>query len=319
MIKTVSKSMLAVNENLIIQKSVISHGSGKKRLCVVTGTHGDELEGQYLAFILGRYLKDNIDKLNGTVEIFPALNPLGIDSITRGIPFFDFDMNRVFPGTKDGTFVDSICADIIEDIKGADICIDVHASNIYLKEIPQIRISVPTAETLVPYAKMLNVDFVWVHESATVLESTLAHSLNMRGTKTLVVEMGVGMRITKEYCYQLFDGILNLMKNIGMWSGETKPVREPVVSLNGAVGFVNSNAAGIFVPAVNFGDHVKKGEHIGDVLNPLTSEIEAEIKAVCDGLVFTLREYPIVYGGSLLARILDTNSGEDIIEGGDQQ
>ena len=75
MIKTVSKSMLAVNENLIIQKSVISHGSGKKRLCVVTGTHGDELEGQYLAFILGRYLKDNIDKLNGTVEIFPALNP----------------------------------------------------------------------------------------------------------------------------------------------------------------------------------------------------------------------------------------------------
>lgn len=319
MIKTVSKSMLAVNENLIIQKSVISHGSGKKRLCVVTGTHGDELEGQYLAFILGRYLKDNLDKLNGTVEIFPALNPLGIDSITRGIPFFDFDMNRVFPGTKDGTFVDSICADIIEDIKGADICIDVHASNIYLKEIPQIRISVPTAETLVPYAKMLNVDFVWVHESATVLESTLAHSLNMRGTKTLVVEMGVGMRITKEYCYQLFDGILNLMKNIGMWSGETKPVREPVVSLNGAVGFVNSNAAGIFVPAVNFGDHVKKGEHIGDVLNPLTSEIEAEIKAVCDGLVFTLREYPIVYGGSLLARILDTNSGEDIIEGGDQQ
>ena len=319
MIKTVSKSMLAVNENLIIQKSVISHGSGKKRLCVVTGTHGDELEGQYLAFILGRYLKDNIDKLNGTVEIFPALNPLGIDSITRGIPFFDFDMNRVFPGTKDGTFVDSICADIIEDIKGADICIDVHASNIYLKEIPQIRISVPTAETLVPYAKMLNVDFVWVHESATVLESTLAHSLNMRGTKTLVVEMGVGMRITKEYCYQLFDGILNLMKNIGMWSGETKPVREPVVSLNGAVGFVNSNAAGIFVPAVNFGDHVKKGEHIGDVLNPLTSEIEAEIKAVCDGMIFTLREYPIVYGGSLLARILNTNSDEDIIEGGDQQ
>ena len=319
MIKTVSKSMLAVNENLIIQKSVISHGSGKKRLCVVTGTHGDELEGQYLAFILGRYLKDNIDKLNGTVEIFPALNPLGIDSITRGIPFFDFDMNRVFPGTKDGTFVDSICADIIEDIKGADICIDVHASNIYLKEIPQIRISVPTAETLVPYAKMLNVDFVWVHESATVLESTLAHSLNMRGTKTLVVEMGVGMRITKEYCYQLFDGILNLMKNIGMWSGETKPVREPVVSLNGAVGFLNSNAAGIFVPAVNFGDHVKKGEHIGDVLNPLTSEIEAEIKAVCDGMIFTLREYPIVYGGSLLARILNTNSDEDIIEGGDQQ
>ena len=40
----------------------------------------------------------------------------------------------------------------------------------------------------------------------------------LKDGKTLVVEMGVGMRITKEYCFQLFDGVLNLMKNLGMWS-----------------------------------------------------------------------------------------------------
>ena len=97
------------------------------------------------------------------------------------------------------------------------------------------------------------------------------------------------------------------MKEIGMWKGEAKPVREPIVSMNGAVGFVNSSAAGIFVPVANFGDMVKKGDHIGDVLNPLTSKVEAEITAVCDGMIFTLREYPIVYGGSLLARILSDN------------
>lgn len=318
MIKTVSSSKLAVNENLLIQKSSISNGSSKKRICVVTGTHGDELEGQYLVYLLGKYLKENIDLLNGTVDIYPALNPLGIDSITRGIPLFDLDMNRVFPGNSEGTFVESICADIISDIKGADVCIDIHASNIYLKEIPQIRISVPTARELVPLAKLLNVDFIWVHESATVLESTLAHSLNMRGTKTLVVEMGVGMRITREYAFQLLDGIINLLKHMDMWSGETKPVREPKISLNGSVGFVNSKAAGIFVPAVSFGDHVKKGDKLGDVLNPLTSEVEAEINAVCDGLVFTLREYPIVYGGSLLARILNDNP-ESIVNKEDQQ
>lgn len=318
MIKTVSEGMLAVNEKLKIQKSVISGGDGRKRLCVVTGIHGDELEGQYLAYLLGKLLKDQPENLNGTVEIYPALNPMGIDSVTRGIPLFDLDMNRVFPGAKDGTMMESVCADIIEDIQGADVCIDVHSSNIFLMEIPQIRISVPTAETLVPYAKMLNVDFVWVHESATVLESTLAHSLNSRGTKTLVVEMGVGMRITKEYCYQLLDGIINLMTNLGMWKGEAPQVRKPVVSLNGAVGFVNSKAAGIFVPSASFGDRVKKGDPIGEVVNPLTSEVEAEITAVCDGMIFTLREYPVVYGGSLLARILNDDPNEKLI-GGDQQ
>lgn len=199
---------------------------------------------------------------------------------------------------------EAVAAAIIDDISGSDICIDVHSSNIYLKEIPQIRISVPTAETLVPYAKLLNVDLIWVHESATVLESTLAHTLNSMGTKTLVVEMGVGMRITKEYCRQLFDGVLNLMKKTGMWKGETKAVREPIVSLNGAVGFVNSDAAGIFVPDSEFGDTVKKGDRIGRVLEPLTGNVAEDVLAVCDGMIFTLREYPVVYGGSLLARIL---------------
>ena len=309
MIETIATAALAVNENLNIQKRRIQNGKNKTRLSLVTGTHGDELEGQYLAYMIGSYLNENITQLDGIVDIYPALNPMGIDSITRGVPMFDLDMNRVFPGSKDGTMIETLCASIVDDIAGSDVCMDIHSSNIFLKEIPQIRMSVPTAPTLLPYAKMMNVDFVWIHESATVLESTLAHTLNTRGTKTLVVEMGVGMRITKEYCRQLFDGILNLMKELGMWSGETAPVREPVVSEGREVGFVNSDAAGIFVPCADFGDTVNKGDHIGDVVDPLTSQVVEKVEAVCGGMIFTLREYPVVYGGSLLARILQPSEG----------
>ncbi|MBP5268661.1 MAG: succinylglutamate desuccinylase/aspartoacylase family protein [Ruminococcus sp.] len=309
MTETIASAALAVHENLNIQKRRIQNGKSSTRLSLVTGTHGDELEGQYLAYMVGSFIDKNIDMLDGIVDIYPALNPMGIDSITRGIPMFDLDMNRVFPGSENGTMAEMLCAAIVKDISGSDVCIDVHSSNIFLKEIPQIRMSVPTAETLLPYAKLMNVDFIWIHDAATVLESTLAHTLNTRETKTLVVEMGVGMRITKEYCDQLFDGVLNLMKELGMWKGETAYVREPVVSVGREVGFVNSDAAGIFVPCANFGDTVKKGDHIGDVVDPLTSKIVEIVKAGCDGLIFTLREYPVVYGGSLLARILQPISG----------
>jgi predicted deacylase len=309
MIETIATAALAVNENLNIQKRRIENGTSKKRLSLVTGTHGDELEGQYLAYMIGSYLDEHIDCLDGIVDIYPALNPMGIDSITRGVPMFDLDMNRVFPGSKDGTMIEMICSMIVDDIVGSDVCIDVHSSNIFLQEIPQIRMSVPTAPALLPYAKMMNVDFIWVHDAATVLESTLAHTLNTRGTKTLVVEMGVGMRITKEYCKQLFDGIFNLLKELGMWSGETTPVREPIVSEGREVGFVNSDAAGIFVPCVSFGEAVEKGNHIGDVVDPLSSKTVEKVDAVCDGMIFTLREYPVVYGGSLLARILQPAAG----------
>lgn len=314
MIKTVAQSALAVNEKLHIKKNHIQNGTSTRRLSVVTGIHGDELEGQYLAYLLGKYIQENLECLNGIVDIYPALNPMGIDSITRGIPLFDLDMNRVFPGSRDGTMMETVCASIIEDLEGSDICIDVHASNIFLKELPQIRISELYADTLISYAEMLNVDLIWVHESATVLESTLAHTLNSRNTKTLVVELGVGMRITKDYGYQLFDGVMNLMKQTGMWNGEVQAVRNPIVSLNRAVGFVNSDAAGIFVPCIPFGETVCKGAHIGDVLDPLSGHVAEEVHAVCDGMIFTLREYPIVYGGSLLARIL---MPEKTTEGGE--
>lgn len=306
MTTVIASAGLAVSERIEIRRNRIT-GEGVnngKRICIVTGTHGDELEGQYVCAEIARVLSENLSKLSGVVDIYPALNPLGVDSITRGIPLFDLDMNRIFPGTTEGTMAERLAADIIKDINGADICIDIHSSNIYLKEIPQIRINELSAEELLPYAKMLGCDFIWIHSSATVLESTLAYSLNTTGTKTLVVEMGVGMRITREYCRQLTAGIFNMLKNLGMWSGATEPVREPIVSGERAVEFVNSGADGIFVPCVEHWVDIEKGDHIGDVIDPATGRLEEYVTAPCSGRIFTLREFPIVYGGSLIARIL---------------
>jgi len=306
MIKQVSVAALPVAENFIIQKNRIENNAGQmcKRVCVVTGTHGDELEGQYVCAQLASILNEKKQYLSGIVDIYPALNPLGIDSVTRGFPMFDLDMNRIFPGSPTGLLAEVAANDVIRDIDGADICIDVHSSNIFLREIPQVRISEQNEETLLPYAAMLNVDLVWIHTSATVLESTLAHSLNTRGVKTLVVEMGVGMRITESFCTQLTDGILNMLRELGMWSGPTKQVREPLVSKDHSIDFLNSDAHGIFIPCAAHGSHINAGDCVGKVIDPLIGAVVEETLAPNAGLLFTLREYPVVFGGSLLARIM---------------
>ena len=97
MIKTVASVSLPVLEKLEIKKNRIEAGTGqnKKRISIVTGIHGDELEGQYVCYELSRRIQEHLEYLNGIVEIYPAMNPLGIDSITRGIPAFDLDMNRM--------------------------------------------------------------------------------------------------------------------------------------------------------------------------------------------------------------------------------
>ena len=106
MIKSVVSTALPVDEKLEIQKNRIMplRPDGKQKIfSVVTGTHGDELEGQYVCYRLNQILKNNREKLGGIVDIYPALNPLGMDTITRGIPRFDLDMNRIFPGDSGGT------------------------------------------------------------------------------------------------------------------------------------------------------------------------------------------------------------------------
>ena len=305
----VTSAELFVDERIRITKNRLAPADGADadvpRACVVTGIHGDELEGQYVAFELARRIQEHPELLRGVVDIYPAANPLGVSTITRGVPLFDLDMNRIFPGCEDESLTEHLAAEIIEDIRGADLAFDIHASNIFLREIPQIRVNEITARKLVPLAKRANVDFVWVHSSATVLRSTLAYSLNDIGVPTLVVEMGVGMRITRNYGDRLCDGILNLLIDKGIWAGERPTnLREPIVSTDGKVSFINADEPGIFLPSTRHGNMVVEGQDLGVIADATTGEVRQRVLSPTNGLLFTLREYPIVTPGSLIARIL---------------
>ncbi|MCQ2592475.1 MAG: M14 family metallopeptidase [Treponema sp.] len=308
MISTIAKVILPVDEVLEIKKNRIVPSKvteGMKRISIVTGIHGDELEGQYVCYELQRRINADFESLKGIVDIYPAMNPLGIDSIERGIPAFDLDMNRLFPGNVDGNMTEYLAAEIVKDVSGSDLVIDIHASNIYLTEIPQIRINELNEKELVPIAEKSNVDFIWVHGASTVLEATFAYSLNSTGTPCLVVEMGVGMRITKSYGDQLVDGILNLMKEMGIWNGKTSEVRKPIVSRNpNDVCFLNASTGGLFVPSVKHWQKLKKGDLIGQIIDPLSGTVLDDIYSPVNGILFTIRDYPIVDEGSLIGRLL---------------
>ncbi len=308
MIETIASVRLPVDETLNIKKNRIMPEKADgtmKRISIVTGIHGDELEGQFVCYELQRRINSQKDKLTGIVDIYPAMNPLGIDSITRGLPAFDLDMNRLFPGNADGNMTEYLAAKIVEDVSGSDCVLDVHASNIYLTEIPQIRINQLHEEQLVPLAKEANVDFIWVHGASTVLESTFAYSLNSTGTPVLVVEMGVGMRITQDLGNQLVDGIFNLMGKLGIWQGETKAPRVPIISRDqDDVSFLNAKAGGIFIPSVKCWVLLNKGDLVGKIVDPLSGEVLDEVTAPVDGVLFTIRDFPVVNEGSLIGRLL---------------
>lgn len=308
MLQTVVSTALPVQERLAIRKHRLTPASGDTaglpRLCVVTGTHGDELEGQYVCYALQQRIQAAPEHLTGIVDIYPALNPLGIDTISRGIPMFDLDMNRIFPGTSNGPAVEYLASELMKDLHGASCAVDLHASNIFLREVPQVRLNENNADRLLPFARLLNTDFIWVHANATVLESTLAYSLNAAGVPTLVVEMGIGLRLTPSYGGQLTDGLLALMARLGIWSGEIPEIRVPAESSDGEVVLLSAEVPGMFLPAVPHGVQVQRGQLIGEIVDVLRGQPVQQITAPADGWLFTLREYPACYAGSVVARLM---------------
>lgn len=296
---------LPVGENFRIQRCRYTPQSGKgmKRISIISGIHGDELEGQYVCFLLGQWLRDHPETIKGTIDIYPAINSLGLDSITRSIPFYDVDLNRTFPGSKNDFLPAQIADGVVHVMKGSDIAIDIHSSNVFLREIPQVRIAKAQEDVLVPLANLLNIDFVWIHDAVTVLEATFAHAMNSIGTKTLVVEMGVGMRLGKSYGEQLLDGLLNLMAHEGILDIPPRNVCFPIQSHIGEVAYLNASHPGLFVPILEHCQMIESGAVVGHIVSPLSGEVLDEVIAPIGGILFTLRAYPIVYEGSLIGRI----------------
>ena len=306
MIDTVVSVEMLVEEVMQIKKNRLAPDEctgNEKRLCIASGSHGDELGGQYICYQVIRRIKQDFQSLTGIVDVYPAMNPLGLDAQMRDFPLMDIDMNTVFPGDKDGAILEHAASKIIKDMAGADVCLDVHSSNSLIREIPQVRINDDVSESIMPYAKLLNTELVWIHPSTSVRAGSLAYALNAIGVKTMVIEDGVALRIDYDYCEQIVDGIFSLMKHMGIWQGEVTEVRRPTIATDGDVWFVNAESSGLFVPNIKHSMKVKKGEKIGTIVDVITGSVEERIYAPCDGLVFTFREYPAVEEGALIARI----------------
>ncbi len=302
-------------ERMEIRRTVFS-GGDSPRVAVVAGVHGDELEGLYVCHRLAAWLDDlrrsDPGALTGSVELYPAVNTLGLDTLTRGLPVFDTDLNRAFPGSAGGPLPERLAAALMMELTSAALVVDIHASNIYLREIPQVRISQEFDDLLVPLARRMNLDLIWLHGAATVLETTVAHSLNSSGTPCLVVEMGVGMRITPEYCDQLVAGILAAWKDLGVLAPSVavpETSHKPLIADDSNVHYLNAQTSGMFIPTTSHWTNVHRGELLGTIVSPFSGDVLSEVRSPVDGILFTLREYPLVYEGSLMARVMARKGG----------
>ena len=308
-ISTVASIKMPIGENWTVSRCrYASEGEEGKRVCLATGIHGDERMGQLVVYDVAKRIQSEPEHLHGVVDMYPMLNAIGLDIGERMVPSATkLDMNRAFPGNPDGTAMESICYAIVQEMKGADLVLDIHTSSQITSEIYGVRVHEKHADVLLSGAAALCPEVIWVLPEKPVHNASLCGALTQEDTYAVVLMVDERRLRSQMVVDQVVDGIFCKLKEMGVWSGETKAVPAlhsiPCMWEDKDICRVTCTRPGMYVPTEVIGEVVKEGDELGTIFNALTGEAVETVVAPEAGLVFTQRRYSGVYPGTLIARI----------------
>lgn len=269
-------------------------------LLLNAAVHGNEVVGVEVV----RKIVDEIDPadLRGNLVAVPIVNPMAFTSGQRWDPYDNVDMNRIFPGDPEGTMTERVAHSFFAIFaRRADYIIDLHSAEFPDELIPHIRIRVdrPTRQYLDLVAST-GINAVWKGPSIKGMLQTQAFQSKI---PCVTVEIGAAGAITKSDVTVGTTAVKNVMAVLGMIDEKASiPDRQILLQSNEA--WIRSPFGGIFKPAITLGQFVKKGDVIGDIIDPTSYKTE-DIESPLSGIVTGMSHQPIVRSGTRLAMVVD--------------
>lgn len=267
-------------------------------LALVAGVHGDEYDG---VLTLHQVVREAATwSLEGTLIIVPVANPFAFAGAQRRTPDDDKDLNRVFPGARQGTLTDRLadrlCADVLS---GADLVFTLHGAT--------------ASGILAPWIEFLEGGGTLEQKTREAAEASGFADLvalprlpgvlltEMAGLGVPAVEGEVGgLGTTKGENVQYYKGrVKSIAQHIGVlrWSdGQSRCDRAHRIW---HLQRINTSVGGIFLRSVELQQRVRTGEVLGTILDR-DGKMVAEVRAPVDGLIGGYRVHVGVRSGDRL-------------------
>lgn len=274
-------------------------------VALVAGVRGDTPEGTRVLYSVGRHLQTVADRITGTIDLYPCVNPLAAHLGARNWPGLDVDLNRRFPGREEGHAPDRVVAALLAAVRGADQVIELRGAHPAFRQAPHARVSAGCPVS-VERAMQANVRALWRVEGPPnpgTFEEALPSLIGLEG--------GAGNRLTEGVGLELGDGVLNLLAVMGLIPESDLPfhwaaIQRPIVVGDARVVDVRTGRGGLFLPTVGLWAEVAAGDVLGEVIEPVSGALREEVRAAVAGRVLAQREEPVVYPGNLVARLVAT-------------
>lgn len=263
-------------------------------LLILAGMHGDEING--IEIVRRLILNKNVRKpLCGSIIAIPVINIISFLSGSRDLPD-GRDLNRCFPGSKNGSLGSRIAHDLMNEIiPQIDFGIDFHTGGAKINNYPQLRCV---------FSNKINLELGKKFSPTIILnapfrDNTLRKEAAKKGKSILVFEGGEASRFDYLSINEGMNGCLRLMKHLKMISLDLP--KNPTVSLNKST-WVRARTSGLFHTSKVNGAHILKGEIIGMICDPY-GEHEEKLISPTDGYIVGMNNQPVINQGDALIHI----------------
>lgn len=289
------------DEGTTIPFSLVHGTAAGPVLALIAGTHGVE----YPPILALQRLRSTIDPrtLRGTVVLVHVANmPSFLKRTIYYGPADGKNLNRVFPGRRDGTLSDRI-ADVLtrEVIDRATHVIDIHCGdgNEWLR--PYSYWVVTGNPAVVAASRDLALAFGLDHIVIDTERPTdpaasvyLANTAMTRGKPALTAESGAWSRTDEESIARIEHGVAGVLRHLRMRDHGPEPVAHPVWLGRNEV--LRAGHTGVLYPAVEPGHTVAAGALIARITN-FHGQVLEEVRAPFAGEVLYVVATPPVTRG----------------------
>jgi len=266
-------------------------GDGKPSLLITAGLHGGEATGIYVARRMIEFLRHT--EVRGEIRIIARGNPTAFGRLQRTSPYDELDLNRIFPGDREGTLSQRTAAAIWDEAVKSDLIVDLHCCGLWSRsytlalyeEFPAVREL--TDQLAVP---------VVIESGGT--RGQLFVEASHRGIPAVIIELtggGAGGIIDLPAAEEAFNALVGMMRRRGLIPGEAPQTRPCYF---GKLIPVRVPHDGVFLPSVSAGDEVRVGQALGSVGDtPLVSPV--------DGMAVIMRPASYVFKGVPLLMVAE--------------
>ena len=278
----------------------VTHGRADgAKLFISAAIHGDEING---VEIIRRVITSPVLKrMRGTLIAVPVVNVYGFINKSRYLPDRR-DLNRSFPGSENGSMASKLAHVFLQQIaRRCQYGIDLHTAAIGRDNLPQIRGKVFDDAELLELAAAFDSPVIL---NAELREGSLRHALTQTSsTKVLLYEAGEALRFDEIAIRAGVRGILNIMRHLGMLSGQRHPRKQYIeTAVAHSSRWVRAPQSGILRSIIPMGSKVEKGTIMGYVADPF-GETEKPVIAPTAGMIIGKTTLPLVHEGEAIFHI----------------